>query len=70
MFGSSVAFVYAVMLQFNIVYTLFFATTVVCALRGLGWWGAHFIAKSRTRRAATAISTERPLGQNSAAVAV
>jgi len=69
MFGSSVAFVYAVMMQFNIVYTLFFATTVVCALRGLGWWGAHFISRARQRRAA-ATSTERPVGQNPAAVAV
>ncbi len=47
MFGSSVAFVYAVMMAFNIVYTLFFATTLVCALRGLGWWGAHFIGKAK-----------------------
>jgi hypothetical protein len=67
MFGSSVAFVYAVMMQFNVVYTLFFATTAVCGLRGLGWWGAHFYNKSKQRRAATA---ERPLGQNPAAVAV
>jgi hypothetical protein len=48
MFGSSVAFVYAVMMQFNIVYTLFFATCVVCAFRGLGWWGAHWIKRRRT----------------------
>ena len=54
MFGSSVAFVYAVMMQFNIVYTLFFATTVVCALRGLGWWGAHFVGKAKQRRALAA----------------
>jgi hypothetical protein len=70
MFGSSVAFIYAIMMQFNVVYTLFFATTAVCALRGLGWWVAHFVAKSKQRRAAAATSTERPLGQNSAAVAV
>jgi hypothetical protein len=52
MFGSSVAFVYAVMMELNVVYTLFFATTAVCALRGTGWWVAHFIAKSKQRRAA------------------
>jgi len=51
MFGSSVALVYAVLMEFNVVYTLFFATTAVCALRGLGWWGAHFIGKARQRRA-------------------
>ncbi|HEV2886384.1 MAG TPA: enediyne biosynthesis protein UnbU [Jatrophihabitans sp.] len=71
MFGSSVAFVYAVMMQFNIVYTLFFATTVVCALRGLGWWGAHFIGKAKQRRAAAvAVPADRPMGPNPAAVAV
>ena len=52
MFGSSVAFVYAVMMQLNVVYTLFFATTAVCAIRGSGWWVAHFVAKAKQRRAA------------------
>jgi hypothetical protein len=65
-FGSSVAFVYAVMMQFNVVYTLFFATTAVCALRGLGWWGAHFIARAKQRRVATA---ELSMGTKTAAVA-
>jgi hypothetical protein len=51
MFGSSVAFVYAVMMQFNIVYTLFFATSVVCAFRGLGWWGAYWIKRRRSEGA-------------------
>ncbi len=68
MFGASVAFVYAVMMQFNVVYTLFFATTAVCGLRGLGWWAAHFINKSKQRRAAAA--TERPVSSNPAAVTV
>ncbi|HST47053.1 hypothetical protein [Jatrophihabitans sp.] len=54
MFGSSVAMVYAVMMAFNIVYTMFFATTAVCALRGLGWWAAHFIGKAKQRRALAA----------------
>jgi hypothetical protein len=70
MFGASVAFVYAVMMQFNVVYTLFFATTAVCGLRGLGWWAAHFINKSKQRRAAAAAGVERPMGPNPAAVAV
>jgi hypothetical protein len=68
MFGSSVAFVYAIMMQFNVVYTLFFATTAVCALRGLGWWGAHFLGKAKQRRALAA--ADRPVGSNTAAVAV
>lgn len=65
MFGSSVAFVYAVMMQFNVVYTLFFATTAVCALRGLGWWGAYFIARYKQRRAA---ASELSIGPKTAAV--
>jgi hypothetical protein len=51
MFGASVAFVYAVLMAFNIVYTLFFALSIVCAIRGLGWWVAHFLAKRREARA-------------------
>jgi len=35
-------------MQFNIVYTLFFATSVVCAFRGLGWWGAYWMKRRRS----------------------
>jgi hypothetical protein len=48
MFGSSVAFVYAVLMQFNIVYTLFFAVCIVCGIRGLGWWGAYWMKQRRS----------------------
>jgi hypothetical protein len=34
------------------VYTLFFATTIVCGSRGMGWWGAH-MWKQRAERART-----------------
>ncbi|HEV2377057.1 MAG TPA: enediyne biosynthesis protein [Streptosporangiaceae bacterium] len=54
MFGSGIAFVYAVLMQLNIVYTLFYATTVVCACRGLGWWVAHLRRRARERAAAAA----------------
>lgn len=50
MFGSSVAMVYAVLMLFNVVYTLFFATTLVCAIRGAGWWVAHFVQQRAARR--------------------
>jgi enediyne biosynthesis protein E5 len=53
MFGSAIAFVYAVLMSFNIVYTLFYATSIVCALRGLGWWGAHLRKQRQQRRAAS-----------------
>ncbi len=51
-FGASVAVVYAVLMVFNVVYTLFFATVIVCALRGIGWWGAHLVGHLRSRRTA------------------
>lgn len=52
MFGGSVAFVYGILMEFNIVYDLFFATALVCAARGIGWWGAHFYQKWRKAQAA------------------
>jgi enediyne biosynthesis protein E5 len=65
MFGSSVAFVYAVLMQFNIVYTLFFAVCIVCAIRGLGWWGVHWMKK---RRSADAGPTGAAMGDPRAAI--
>jgi enediyne biosynthesis protein E5 len=50
-FGSSVATVYAVLMEFNIVYTLFFAVCIVCGVRGLGSWGVYW---AKNRRAAGA----------------
>jgi hypothetical protein len=47
MFGSSIAFVYGALMYFNVVYTLFFAVSIVCGCRGIGWWIAHL----RTRGA-------------------
>ncbi|WP_205660926.1 enediyne biosynthesis protein [Amycolatopsis vastitatis] len=45
-FGSAAAVVYGVLMVLNVVYTLFFAVSIVCALRGAGWW----IARARERR--------------------
>jgi hypothetical protein len=56
MFGSSVALVYAILMELNIVYTLFFATSIVCACRGLGWWVAYLRTRRRQRRAAPAVA--------------
>jgi hypothetical protein len=55
MFGSSVAMVYGVMMVFNIVYTLFFATSLVCAARGVYWWGVHLLARHRSKRLGEAV---------------
>ncbi|MGX1134207.1 hypothetical protein RKD49_006397 [Streptomyces glaucescens] len=57
MFGASVAMVYGVMMLFNVVYTLFFATTAVCALRGIGWWVAHLRQRRRERAAVVPSAT-------------
>jgi enediyne biosynthesis protein E5 len=63
MFGSSVGVVYGVLMAFNVVYTLFFALAIVCALRGLGWWGARFLAKLRERRGDVTSSRDVPVGE-------
>jgi hypothetical protein len=52
MFGSAVAFTYGILMEFQVVYTLFFATSLVCAMRGLGWWGAYWIKRAREKREA------------------
>ncbi|MEU4777037.1 enediyne biosynthesis protein [Micromonospora sp. NPDC023633] len=48
MFGASVAAVYGVLITFNVVYTLFFAVTIVCLARGLLWWGIWLRDRSRS----------------------
>jgi enediyne biosynthesis protein E5 len=50
MFGGTVAFVYGALMEANIVYTLIFATAIVCAVRGGGWWAVHFYNRYRARR--------------------
>ncbi|WP_024875081.1 hypothetical protein [Saccharomonospora piscinae] len=52
-FGASVATVYGVLMVFDVVYTMFFATALVCLGRGLGWWGARLRQRIRQRRAET-----------------
>jgi len=51
MFGSAVAMVYGVLMAFNVVYTLFFSVTLVCGLRGAGWWAVHLMRKRSQRSA-------------------
>jgi hypothetical protein len=54
-FGASLAVIYAVLMLFNVVYTLFFATAILCLFRGMGWWAAHLIRRSRRRQAETGV---------------
>lgn len=48
MFGAATATVYGLLMAVDVVYTLFFALTIVCAIRGSYAWLAHW-AKARQR---------------------
>jgi enediyne biosynthesis protein E5 len=67
MFGSGVAMVYGLLMVFQVVYTLFFATAIVCLLRGGGWWVAHYLAGRRERRSAAGSPRPVATGVGSAA---
>ena len=56
MFGAGVATVYGVLMVFNVVYTLFFAVTIVCLLRGLFWWGKWLVEKRGERVAVVPVA--------------
>lgn len=45
MFGAGTATVYGILMLFNVVYTLFFAVCVVCAIRGSYWWIRWAVAR-------------------------
>ncbi|HST47986.1 enediyne biosynthesis protein [Jatrophihabitans sp.] len=62
MFGSGVAVVYGVLMEFNITYTLFFALVIVCAIRGIGWWLVPTAQRMRSRRAADAAEPSGEIG--------
>ncbi|MER7012732.1 enediyne biosynthesis protein [Saccharopolyspora sp. NPDC000359] len=51
-FGASVATVYGVLMVFDVVYTMFYATALVCLGRGLLWWALHLRSKRQQQRAA------------------
>ncbi|MEU3457591.1 enediyne biosynthesis protein [Micromonospora sp. NPDC006766] len=55
MFGASVAGVYGILMAFNVVYTLFFAVTIVCVLRGVYWWVRSY-RKDHRREPALALA--------------
>jgi enediyne biosynthesis protein E5 len=62
-FGAGVAIVYAVFMLVHIAYGLFFATAIVCAVRGAFLWSLHFVDKARAEREAgeRAAAEQRPL---------
>jgi hypothetical protein len=63
-FGAGLSVIYGILMVFNVVYTLFFATAILCGIRGMGWTAAHYL-KQRRERAATApqqVSAPQPAG--------
>jgi hypothetical protein len=61
MFGSGVAMIYGILMAFNVVYTLFFAVTIVCGIRGLFWWMKHYRERGQVQpKHALAPVTARP----------
>jgi hypothetical protein len=50
MFGASVAMTYGVLMELHVVFTLFYATALVCLARGTYWWGVHLWNKRQQRQ--------------------
>lgn len=48
-FGAGVAVFYALFMIAHIAYGLFFATAIVCLIRGLFLWGLHFVNKAKAQ---------------------
>jgi hypothetical protein len=48
-FGGGVAVVYGLFMIAHIAYGLFFATAIVCLIRGSFLWGLHFVNKARAK---------------------
>ena len=67
MFGGGSPLVYGVLMRFNVVYTLFFATTLVCALRGAFLWIADIVAGKRADEAIALAADTRSVAQADAA---
>ncbi|MBG0829060.1 enediyne biosynthesis protein [Planomonospora sp. ID67723] len=51
-FGGGVALVYGLLLGMNIPYGIFFATAIVCLVRGGFLWSLHIVGKAREQDAA------------------
>jgi hypothetical protein len=51
-FGGGVAAVYGLLTGFSITYAIFFATAIVCLIRGGFLWAVHFVNKARAAQPA------------------
>ena len=48
-FGAGVALIYGLFMIAHIAYGLFFATAIVCLIRGMFLWSLHFVNKARVQ---------------------
>ncbi|SBT43030.1 enediyne biosynthesis protein [Micromonospora auratinigra] len=60
-FGAGVAVVYGVLTGASVVYGLFFATAIVCLVRGAFLWSLHLSRRDRQERAVSAATRTAPL---------
>lgn len=67
-FGFSVAAVYGLLMVAHVVFGLFFALTIVCMVRGLGMYAAHWIRGHVREDAVAAPATLSPASSTSALV--
>jgi predicted signal transduction protein with EAL and GGDEF domain len=67
-FGFSVAAVYGLLMVAHVVFGLFFALTIVCAVRGLGMYAARWIRGQAREDAVAAPATLSPASSTSALV--
>jgi hypothetical protein len=52
LFGAGVAVVYGILMILHVEYTLFFATALICLVRGVFLWALHFVNQAREQREA------------------
>ncbi|AWL90751.1 MULTISPECIES: enediyne biosynthesis protein [Streptomyces] len=57
-FGAGVAAMYGVLTALGIAYGIFFATALICLIRGGYLWGLHFLAKQREAQAPPALGVQ------------
>ncbi len=57
-FGAGVAAMYGVLTALGIAYGIFFATALVCLIRGGYLWGLHFLAKQREAQSPPALGAQ------------
>ena len=62
-FGAGVAMVYGLFMVAHIAYGLFFATAIVCLIRGMFLWSLHFVNKAREQADAGRRVTAGPVKQ-------